>query len=72
MSITIYTIGYTGDGGTDYGLLQKVANMAASSANGYSTYNNAEPAGLYIQASNTTALSNAFSSIATAILRLAH
>lgn len=72
MYITIYTIGYTGNGGTDYGLLQKIANAAGSSANGYSTYNNAEPAGLYIQASDTTSLSNAFATIATAILRLAH
>jgi Flp pilus assembly protein TadG len=72
MNTTIYTIGYTGNGGTDYGLLQKLANVSGSSANGYSTYNNAENAGLYIQASNTTELANAFSTIATAILRLAH
>ena len=72
MTITIYTVGYTGNGGTDYGFLQKLANMPASSANGYSTYNNTEPAGLYVQASNTTELANAFATIATAILRLAH
>jgi len=72
MRITIYTIGYTGNGGTDYGLLEKVANINGCSENGYSCYNNTEPAGLYIQASDTTALANAFSTIATAILRLAH
>ena len=72
MNITIYTIGYTGTNGTDYGLLQKLANMPGSSANNYSTYNDNEPPGLYVQASDTTALANAFSTIATAILRLSH
>jgi len=72
MSVTIYTVGYTGNGGTDYGLLEKVANVSGCSINGYSCYNNTEQAGLYIQASNTTELANAFSTIATAILRLAH
>lgn len=72
MPITIYTVGYTGNGGTDYGLLQKIANVQACKVNGISCYNNAEPAGLYIQASDKTALANAFSVIATAILRLAY
>lgn len=72
MIITIYTIGYTGNGGTDYGLLQKIANIHGCAVNGFSCYNNIEPAGLYIQASDKTALANAFSTIATAILRLAH
>ncbi len=71
MSITIYTVGYTGSGGTDYGLLQKIANVQGCKVNGINCYNNAEPAGLYIQASDKTALANAFSAIATAILRLA-
>jgi hypothetical protein len=66
MSITIFTVGYTGNGGTDYGLLQKVANVP-----GLAFYNSSQPAGLYIQASDKTALANAFSIIATAILRLA-
>jgi hypothetical protein len=46
--------------------------MPGSSANNYSTYNDNEPPGLYVQASDTTALANAFSTIATAILRLSH
>jgi Flp pilus assembly protein TadG len=71
MPITIYTVGYTGTGGTDYGLLQKVANVQGCKVNGISCYNNAQPAGLYIQASDKTSLANAFSVIATAILRLA-
>jgi hypothetical protein len=69
--ITIYTIGYTGSGGTDYGLLQKIANVQGCKVNGLSCYNNNQPAGLYVQASDKTALANAFSAIATAILRLA-
>jgi len=71
MSITIYTVGYTGNGGTDSGLLSKIANVQGCKFNGYNCYNNAQPPGLYIQASDKTALANAFSAIATAILRLA-
>lgn len=69
--ITIYTIGYTGNGGTDYGLLSKIANVQGCKVNSISCYNNNEPPGLYIQASDQTSLANAFSTIATAILRLA-
>ncbi|MBS1856019.1 MAG: VWA domain-containing protein [Acidobacteria bacterium] len=71
MSITIYTVGYTGNGGTDYGLLQKLANVQGCSVNGFSCYKNTQPSGIYVQASDKTALANAFSVIATAILRLA-
>ena len=72
LAITIYTIGYTGNGGTDWGLLEKIANINGCSVNGYNCYNNTQLAGLYVQASDTTALANAFSTIATAILRLSH
>jgi len=72
MPITIYTVGYTGDGGTDYGLLEKIANIQGCSVNGISCYNDNQQSGIYIQASNKTALANAFSVIATAILRLSH
>jgi len=72
MTITIFTVGYTGNGGTDYGLLEKIANVNGCLVKTYSCYNNNEPAGLYVQASNKTALSNAFSIIASAILRLSH
>ncbi len=71
MTITIYTIGYTGNGGTDYGLLQKIANVNGCNVNGYACYNNTQQAGLYVQAANPTALANAINTIATAILRLA-
>jgi len=72
MPITIYTVGYTGNGGTDYGLLEKIANIQGCSVNSISCYTDTQQAGIYIQASNKTALANAFSVIATAILRLSH
>jgi hypothetical protein len=72
MSITIFTLGYTGDGGTDNGLLTKIANPQGCSVNGYSCYNAGQASGLYAQASDPTSLANALSVILTAILRLAH
>ena len=60
MTITIYTVGYTGNGGTDYGLLEKVANVQGCKVNGISCYTDTQAAGLYIQASDKTALANAF------------
>jgi Flp pilus assembly protein TadG len=72
MAITIFTVGYTGNGGTDQGLLSKVANVKGCTFNTYSCYVNTEQSGLYVQASDKTQLANAFSTIATAILRLAH
>ncbi len=73
MSIQIMTIGYSGDsGGTDAGLLQKVANVSGCTSNGLSCYMNTEPAGLYVQAANGAQLSNAMSTILSAILRLSH
>jgi len=70
MPITIYTIGYTGNGGTDNGLLQKIANVAACNVNGYSCVNSTQQQGIYAQASDADAISNAFNVILTAILRL--
>ena len=70
MPITIYTIGYTGNGGTDSGLLQKIANVYGCNVNGYSCVNTTQKQGLYAQASNADEISNAFNTILTAILRL--
>ena len=76
MNITIMTVGYTGDGGTDAGLLSKVANVNGCSFNTYSctvTYGQngvKENAGMFIPASNTTELNDAFSTIMSTILRL--
>jgi Flp pilus assembly protein TadG len=71
LRITIYTVGYTGNGGTDYGLLEKIANVQGCKVNGLSCYNNTQPSGQYIQASNKNELANAFQVIATTVLRLA-
>jgi hypothetical protein len=65
MNITIFTIGYLGNGGADDGLLKRVANDPASSS-----YNTSQPVGRYIPASNTTALANAFLQVASSVLRL--
>jgi Flp pilus assembly protein TadG len=70
MPITIYTIGYTGNGGTDNGLLQKIANVAACNVNGYACSVSTEQQGIYAEASDADAISNAFNVILTAILRL--
>jgi hypothetical protein len=66
MAVTIYVIGYSGNGGVDQGLLRRVANDQLSSS-----YDSTQPRGLYVPAGNPTALQNAFNTIATAILRLA-
>jgi hypothetical protein len=66
MAIAIYTIGYLGNaGGTDDGLLKRVAND--KSANGY---NGTQPTGRYIAASDTAQLAAAFDTMASIILRL--
>jgi Flp pilus assembly protein TadG len=62
---TIYTIGYEGDGGVDQGLLLRIANDKSSSS-----YNGSQATGMYIPASNTSALATAFTTVASAILRL--
>ena len=66
MNIQIFAIGYLGNGGTDDGLLKRVANDAGSSS-----FNTAQPRGRYIPASDSTALANAFTQVASSVLRLA-
>jgi hypothetical protein len=76
MGVTIFTVGYTGDGGTDAGLLSKVANVAGCSFNSMSCVvatgpNGAkEGNGKYIEATTTTELTTAFSTLMSTILRL--
>jgi Flp pilus assembly protein TadG len=65
-TIYIYTIGYEGDGGTDQGLLNRLANTQSSTS-----YNAAQPVGQFVDASTTTDLVAAFETVAGAILRLA-
>jgi len=64
--VTIYTIGYSGDGGTDATLLTRLANAQNSSS-----YNSLQSTGLYIQVNSATDLGPAFSAIASQVLRLA-
>jgi hypothetical protein len=67
MNIAIYTIGYTNNAGTDQGLLQAIANDKNSPV-----YSASQPTGLYLVASNPTSLADAFTVVASAILRLAY
>ncbi len=64
--ITIYTIGYSGDGGTDATLLTRLANSQNSTS-----YNSLQSSGLYIQVNSAGDLGSAFSAIASQVLRLA-
>ncbi len=66
MAVALYSIGYTGNGGTDNGLLKIIANDKASAI-----YDATQPTGMYVQASDSKTLSTAFATIASAILRLA-
>jgi hypothetical protein len=67
LNVVIYAIGF-GDGmsGEAGALLQRVANVSASPI-----YNSAHPEGLYIWAPDAPALDQAFSTIASDMLRLA-
>ena len=63
--ITIYTIGYTGNGGTDAALLKRLANTQDSTS-----YNPSQQTGLYIQVNSADQLSSAFMAVASSMLRL--
>jgi hypothetical protein len=65
MPVTIHVIAYTGNGGVDSGLLNRVANTANSTS-----YNTGQPQGLYVSASDSTALANAFNQVASSLLHL--
>lgn len=67
MQVAIYAIGYRGSGGIDDGLLKRIANDKASSS-----YDATKATGIYVPASNPSALSAAFDTIASVILRLAY
>ena len=66
LNVTIYTIGYTGNGGVDTALLKRVANTKDSS-----NHSTSWQTGLYVAASDTNGLAVAFQTVASAILRLA-
>jgi hypothetical protein len=65
MQVAIYVIGYTGNAGIDRGLLLDVANDKSADS-----YNSAQQTGMFVPATNPTALANAFTTVASAILRL--
>ena len=66
LNVTIFTIGYTGDGGVDTALLKRLANTK-DSTNHVTSWQT----GLYEAASDTNGLALAFQTVASAILRLA-
>jgi Flp pilus assembly protein TadG len=71
MLVTIYTIGYTGDGGTDGALLMRVANDVNQLASyGSSLYNPSQRAGTYYQADNDAGISSAFNKIKGLLLEI--
>jgi hypothetical protein len=65
MPVTIHVIAYTANDGVDQGLLNRVANTSNSSS-----YNIAQPQGLYVPAGDATALANAFNQVASSLLHL--
>ena len=65
-SIAIHCIGYTGNGGSDSGLLKRLANTLDSSS-----YVAGQESGLYVQVNSADQLSSAFTQIASELLRLA-
>jgi hypothetical protein len=64
--VAIYAIGYQGNGGTDAGLLKRLANTLDSSS-----YSSTQQSGLYVEAANPSELAGAFTLVASELLRLA-
>jgi hypothetical protein len=65
MPVSIHVIAYTANNGVDDGLLKRVANTTDSSS-----FNIAQPQGLYVPAGDSTALANAFNQVASSLLHL--
>jgi len=73
--IQIFTIGYSGNGGTDIGLLQRLSNTPPPGSGvltGSSSFVASEPIGKFYLVNNTTQLQQAFDSIASSLLRLSY
>lgn len=66
LNIAIYVIGYQGNGGTDAVLLKRLANTQDSTS-----YDATQPSGLYVEATDSTGLAQAFQTVASELLRLA-
>jgi Flp pilus assembly protein TadG len=65
LPVTIYTIGYNGNGGVDPVLLKRLANTADSTS-----VDASQPIGKYIQVESATNLAAAFTEVAGSLLRL--
>jgi Flp pilus assembly protein TadG len=65
MNITIYTIGYTGNGGIDKALLKRIANEQDATS-----YNSSYQTGLFVSASDAQSMQTAFGQVASQVLRL--
>jgi len=66
LPVTIFTIGYTGNGGIDATLLKRLANTQDSTS-----YSSSQQVGMFIQVSSSSNLSAAFTQVASSLLRLA-
>ena len=62
----IYAIGYTGNGGLNAELLNRLANSKNSTS-----YDNTQQVGMYVQVDNIANLNAAFAAVASDLLRLA-
>ncbi len=63
--VTIYSIGYTGNGGVDSGLLKRLANTQDSTS-----YSSSQQVGIYVQVDSANQLNAAFMAVASSMLRL--
>jgi Flp pilus assembly protein TadG len=67
LNVAIYTIGFTGDGGVDAVLLNRMANTQSASS-----YNSNYQTGIYVEASDASSMQQAFGQVASEVLRLSH
>jgi Flp pilus assembly protein TadG len=65
MNIAIYSIGFTGNGGVDAALLNRIANTQLSSS-----YNANYQSGIYVEAWDAGSLQHAFGQVASEVLKL--
>jgi hypothetical protein len=66
LPVAIYTIAYSGNGGTDRGLLKRLANTQDSTS-----YDPTQQSGIYVEVHSADQLNAAFSMVASELLRLA-
>jgi len=65
LPVTVYTIGFTGNGGTDAELLRRLANTQTASS-----YDPTQQTGMYIQVDKPSDIAGAFATVASQVLRL--